>query len=262
MSKIYYKSAEEIELIRESGVILTGALAEIASIIAPGITTLTLNKIGEAYIRDNGGVPAFLNYSGFPFALCVSPNEQVVHGMPSEYVIQEGDLISVDCGVIKNNFYSDSAYTFAIGEVDAEKRKLLDVTKQCLMVGIEKAVAGARVGDVGYAIQKLAEDNGFSVVKELVGHGIGLDLHEQPDVPNHGKRGGGIKLQEGMVICIEPMINAGVDGVTFWSDGWTVTTNDKRPSAHYEHMVAIKKGKADVLSSFLLIEEVLKKKSE
>lgn len=262
MSKIYYKSAEEIELIRESAVVLSGALAEIASVIAPGMTTLSLNKIGETFIRDNGGVPAFLNYQGFPYALCISPNEQIVHGFPSDHVIKEGDLISVDCGVIKNNYYSDSAYTFAIGPIDEERERLINVTKQCLALGIEKAVAGARVGDVGYAIQKLAEDNGFGVVRELVGHGVGIALHEKPDVPNYGKRGSGMKLEEGMVIAIEPMINAGTAAIKFWSDGWTVTTKDSRPSAHFEHMVAIKKGKSDVLSSFSKIEEVLKKKRE
>lgn len=262
MSKIYYKTAEEIELIRESAVVLSGALAEIAKVIGPGMTTMSINTLGETFIRDHGGVPAFLNYNGFPYALCISPNEQIVHGFPSDYVIQEGDLISVDCGVIKNKYYSDSAYTFAIGEIDAERQKLIDVTMQCLHAGIEKAVAGTRVGDVGYAIQKLAEDNGFGVVRELVGHGVGVKLHEKPEVPNYGKRGSGIKLEEGMVIAIEPMINAGSARVKFWSDGWTVTTKDNRPSAHYEHTVAIKKGKADVLSSFSFIEEVLKKKRE
>jgi methionyl aminopeptidase len=262
MSKIYYKSAEEIELIRESAVVLSGALAEIASVIAPGITTMSLNNLGETFIRDHGGVPAFLNYNGFPYALCISPNEQIVHGFPSDHVIQEGDLISVDCGVIKNNYYSDSAYTFAIGEIDEERQRLVNTTMQCLHAGIEKAVAGNRVGDVSYAIQKIAEDNGFGVVRELVGHGVGIQLHEKPEVPNYGKRGAGIKLEEGMVLAIEPMINAGSAGVKFWSDGWTVTTKDNRPSAHYEHTVAIKKGKADVLSSFSQIEEVLKKKRE
>jgi methionyl aminopeptidase len=260
MSKIYYKSAEEIELIRESSVLLSMALAEIAKVIGPGMTTMSLNDLAETFIKDHGALPAFQNYNGFPYALCISPNEQVVHGFPSDYVIQEGDLISVDCGVLKNNFYSDSAYTFAIGEIDAERRKLIEVTQQCLAVGVEKAVSGARVGDVGYAIQKIAEDAGFGVVRELVGHGVGVKLHEKPEVPNYGQRGRGIKLEEGMVIAIEPMINAGVAGVKFWSDGWTITTKDNRPSAHFEHTVAVRKGQADVLSSFSLIEEVLKKK--
>ncbi|PYF70832.1 type I methionyl aminopeptidase [Pedobacter nutrimenti] len=262
MSKIYYKSAEEIELIRESSLLVSKTLAEIAKVIGPGMTTMSLNNLGETFIRDNGGIPAFLNYNGFPYSLCISPNDQVVHGFPSDYVIQEGDLISVDCGVIKNDFFGDSAYTFAIGEIDAEKQKLIDITKQCLDAGVEKAVVGSRIGDVGYAVQKLAEDNGFGVVRELVGHGVGKQLHEKPEVPNYGKRGSGIKLEEGMVIAIEPMINAGTANIKFWSDGWTVTSKDNRPSAHFEHTVAVKKGKADVLSTFSLIEEVLNKKSK
>jgi methionyl aminopeptidase len=260
MSKIYYKSAEEIELIRKSCDVLSMALAEIAKVIGPGMTTMSLNDLAETFISDHGGVPAFKNYNGFPYALCISPNEQIVHGFPSDYIIQEGDLISVDCGVILNNFYSDSAYTFAIGDVGAERQKLLEVTQNCLVAGVEKAVSGARIGDVGYAIQKIAEDNGFGVVRELVGHGVGVKLHEKPEVPNYGQRGRGIKLEEGMVIAIEPMINAGVAGVKFSSDGWTVTSADSKPSAHFEHTIAVKKGKADVLSSFSLIEEVLKKK--
>jgi methionyl aminopeptidase len=260
MSKIYYKSAEEIELIRKSCEVLSMTLAEIAKVIGPGMTTMSLNDLADTFISDHGGIPAFKNYNGFPYALCISPNEQVVHGFPSDYVIQDGDLISVDCGVILNNFYSDSAYTFSIGEVDPERKKLIEVTQQCLVAGVEKAVVGARVGDVGYAIQKIAEDNGFGVVRELVGHGVGVKLHEKPEVPNYGQRGRGIKLEEGMVIAVEPMINAGVAGVKFWSDGWTVTSKDNKPSAHFEHTIAVKKGKADVLSSFSLIEEVLKKK--
>jgi methionyl aminopeptidase len=260
MSKIYYKSAEEIELIRASCNVLSMALAEIAKVIGPGMTTMSLNDLAETFISDHGGIPAFKNYNGFPYALCISPNEQIVHGFPSDYVIQDGDLISVDCGVILNKFYSDSAYTFGIGEVSPENQKLLAVTKQCLVAGIEKAVSGARIGDVGYAVQKIAEDNGFGVVRELVGHGVGVELHEKPEVPNYGQRGRGIKLEEGMVIAVEPMINAGLAGVKFWSDGWTVTSKDNKPSAHFEHTIAVKKGQADVLSSFSLIEEVLKKK--
>lgn len=261
MSKIYYKSPEEIELIRESSLLVSKTLAEVAKIIAPGITTLQLDKLAYEFIKDNGAIPAFLNYGGFPYSLCISPNEQVVHGFPSgSYVIKEGDLISVDCGVIKNNFFGDSAYTFSIGEVDAEKQKLVSVTQQCLNLAIEQAVVGKRIGDVGYAVQKHAEDNSFGVVRELVGHGVGVKLHEKPEVPNYGKRGSGIKLEEGMVIAIEPMINAGTANVKFWSDGWTVTSRDNRPSAHFEHTVAIKKGKADVLSTFSIIEEVLQQK--
>ena len=261
MSKIYYKSAEEIELIRESSLLVSQTLAEVAKVIKAGVTTKNLNDLAETFIKDHGAIPAFLNYNGFPYSLCISPNEQVVHGFPGEYVIQEGDLISVDCGVIKNNFFGDSAYTFSIGEVDAEKQKLVEVTQECLRLAIEKAVVGSRIGDVGFAVQDYAEKNGFGVVKELVGHGVGIKLHEKPEVPNYGKRGSGIKLEEGMVIAIEPMINAGVAGVKFWSDGWTVTSKDNKPSAHFEHTVAVKKGQADVLSTFSLIEEVLNKKN-
>ncbi|WP_231459179.1 MULTISPECIES: type I methionyl aminopeptidase [unclassified Pedobacter] len=260
MSKIYYKSLEEIELIRESSMLVSRTLTEVAKVIGPGIRTNQLDKLAYEFINDNGAIPAFLNYNGFPYSLCISPNEQVVHGFPSDYVIKEGDLISVDCGVIKNGFFGDSAYTFSIGEVDALKQKLVEVTKQCLLLGIEKAVVGKRVGDISFAVQQYAEANGFSVVRELVGHGVGVKLHEKPDVPNYGKRGSGPKLEEGMVIAIEPMINAGVAGVNFHSDGWTITSKDSKPSAHFEHSIAIKKGKADVLSSFSIIEEVLQQK--
>lgn len=260
MSKIYYKSKEEVELIRESSLLVSKTLAEVAKVIGPGVTTQELNDLAETFIRDHGAIPAFLNYNGFPYSLCISPNEQVVHGFPGDYIIKEGDLISVDCGVIKNNFFGDSAYTFSIGEVDAERKKLVDVTQECLKLAIEKAVVGSRIGDVGYAVQAYAEANGFGVVRELVGHGVGVKLHEKPEVPNYGRRGSGIKLEEGMVIAIEPMINAGTAGVKFWSDGWTVTSKDNKPSAHFEHTVAIKKGNADVLSTFSFIEEVLKEK--
>jgi len=260
MSKIYYKSKEEVELIRESSLLVSKTLAEVAKVIGPGVTTKQLNDLAETFIRDHGAIPAFLNYNGFPYSLCISPNEQVVHGFPGDYVIKEGDLISVDCGVIKNNFFGDSAYTFSIGEIDAERKKLVEVTQECLKLAIEKAVVGSRIGDVGFAVQAYAEANGFGVVRELVGHGVGGKLHEKPEVPNYGKRGIGIKLEEGMVIAIEPMINAGTAGVKFWSDGWTVTSKDNKPSAHFEHTVAVKKGNADVLSTFSFIEEVLKEK--
>lgn len=260
MSKIIYKSPEEIELIRESSLLVSKTLAEVAKVIAPGMTTLALDKLAYEFIKDHGAVPAFLNYGGFPNSLCISPNDQVVHGFPGDYVIKEGDLISVDCGVIKNDFFGDSAYTFSIGEVDEEKQKLVTVTQECLRLGIEKAVVGLRIGDIAAAVQTHAENNGFGVVRELVGHGVGVKLHEKPEVPNYGKRGSGIKLEEGMVIAIEPMINAGTAAVKFWNDGWTVTTRDNKPSAHFEHTVAVKKGKADVLSTFSLIEEVLQEK--
>lgn len=260
MSKIHYKSVEEIELIRKSSLLVSKTLAEIAKVIRPGIKTIELNKLAETFIRDNGGIPAFLNYNGFPYSLCISLNDQIVHGFPGQHVLVEGDLVSVDCGVVLNKYYGDSAYTFAIGEVDETTKKLMRVTKESLYLGIEKAVVGQRVGDIGYAVQEHAEKNGFGVVKELVGHGVGLRLHEKPEVPNYGKRGSGIKLEEGMVIAIEPMINAGRAGVKFWDDGWTVSTVDKKPSAHYEHTVAVQKGEADILSSFDEIEEVLKEK--
>lgn len=258
---IIYKSQEEIELIREASQLVAKTLAEVAKVIAPGVTTLALDKLAYEFISDNGATPAFLNYGGFPNSLCISPNEQVVHGIPSnKYVIEEGDLISVDCGVIKNKYFGDSAYTFAIGEVSEENQKLLRVTQECLTIGIEQAVVGNRTGDIGYAVQEHAQKNGFGVVRELVGHGVGVALHEKPDVPNYGKRGTGAKLEEGMVIAIEPMINAGMASVKFWSDGWTVTTKDNKYSAHFEHTVAVKSGKADVLSTFSYIEEVLKEK--
>jgi methionyl aminopeptidase len=258
MSKINYKSVEEIELIRESSLLVGKTLGEIAKVIRPGIQTIELNKLAETFIRDNKGVPAFLNYNGFPYSLCISLNNQVVHGFPSKYELQEGDLVSVDCGVVLNKYYGDSAYTFPIGPVSETAARLMQVTKECLVLGIEKAVAGMRVGDIGYAVQEHAEKNGFGVVKELVGHGVGTRLHEKPEVPNYGKRGSGIKLEEGMVIAIEPMINAGRAGVRFWDDGWTVSTSDGKVSAHYEHTVAIGKGKADILSTFSYIDEVLK----
>ncbi len=260
MSKIHYKNPEEIEKIRESDLLVSKTLAEVAKIIGEGVKTIQLNKLAEEFIRDNGGVPAFLNYNGFPYSLCISLNDQVVHGFPGEYVIKDGDIVSVDCGVVLNNFVGDSAYTFPIGNVDPETLRLLKVTKECLYLAIDKAVVGMRIGDVGYAVQEHAEKNGFGVVRELVGHGVGFKLHEKPEVPNYGRRGSGIKLEEGMVIAIEPMINGGKAGVKFWDDGWTVSTIDKKPSAHYEHSVAVKKGKADVLSTFQYIEEVLKQK--
>ena len=260
MSKIIYKSAEEIELIRESALLVSKTHAEIAKVIGIGVTTNYLNKIAEEFIRDQQAIPAFLNYHGFPYTLCISLNDQVVHGFPSNYELRDGDIVSVDCGVIKNKFFGDSAYTFTIGNVAEETLNLLRVTKECLQLGIDKAIVGNRVGDIGYAVQEHAEKHGYGVVKELVGHGVGKMLHEKPEVPNYGKRGSGVKLEEGMVLAIEPMINAGRAAVKFWEDGWTVSTIDKKPSAHFEHTVAIKKGKADVLSTFDYVEEVLNKK--
>lgn len=261
MPKVYYKTAEEIELIRKSSLLVSQTLAEVAKIIEPGVKTIQLDKLAETFIRDNGGIPAFLNYNGFPYSLCISPNDQVVHGFPGDYELKDGDVISVDCGVILNRFFGDSAYTFAVGQIDQETESLLQITKQSLDKAIEKSVSGLRIGDISYAVQEHAEKHGYGVVKELVGHGVGFKLHEKPEVPNYGKRGSGIKLEEGMVLAIEPMINMGKAAVKFWKDGWTVSTVDGKPSAHFEHTVAIKKGKADVLSTFELIEEVLKQKN-
>lgn len=254
---LYYKTQEEIELIRESSLLVSNTLAEVAKHIRAGISTLELDEIAEEYIRDHQGVPAFLNYNGFPNSLCISVNSQVVHGIPNETGLKDGDICSVDCGVLKNGFYGDSAYTFSIGDVSTETLRLLQITRECLMHGIEKAVSGNRLGDVSEAIQHHAEKNGYSVVRELVGHGIGKNLHEKPEVPNYGKRGSGSVLKDGLVIAIEPMINLGSRAVVHEHDGWTVRTADNKPSAHFEHTVAIRKNKADILSTFEYIEKAL-----
>lgn len=255
---IYLKTDEEIELLRISNQIVAKTLAEIAKIVQPGVTTGYLNKIAEEYIRDNDAVPGFLGYSGFPKSLCTSVNEQVVHGIPSDDVIlQEGDIVSVDCGVYKNGFHGDSAYTFCVGEVKPEIRDLLKVTKESLYLGIEQAIEGKRIGDLGYAIQSHCEKHGYSVVREMIGHGVGRNLHEAPEVPNYGRRGNGIVLKSGMTIAIEPMINLGVRQLVFENDGWTTRTRDRKVSAHFEHSVAVRQGKADILSTFQYIEEVL-----
>ncbi len=259
MSRIRLKTAEEIELIRESALLVSKTLAEVGKHIRPGVKTIDLNNLAETFIRDHGAVPSFLNYNGFPYSLCISTNDKVVHGFPGEEELAEGDIISVDCGVTLNNFVGDSAFTFAVGEVSEEIKQLLKVTRECLDKGVEKAVVGMRVGDIAYAVQQHAEANGYGVVKELVGHGVGFALHEKPEVPNYGKRGVGVKLEEGMVICIEPMINLGKAGVKFWEDGWTVSSVYGLPYAHLEYTMAVKKGKADVLSSFDCIDEVLAK---
>lgn len=254
---LIYKTKEEIELIRISSILVSKALAEVSKSIKPGVTTLFLDNIAEEFIRDNGGIPAFKGYHGFPNSLCISCNEQVVHGIPSKKELKDGDIISVDCGVVKNSFYGDSAYTFPVGEVKEEYIKLLQVTKESLYKGIEKAVAGYRLGDIGFAVQEHAEKNGFSVVREMVGHGLGRKLHEDPQVPNYGKRGNGLTLREGLVIAIEPMINFGKRNVITEKDGWTISTVDKLPSAHFEHTIAIGKEAAEILSSFKYIEEAL-----
>ncbi|QEC54039.1 methionyl aminopeptidase [Anseongella ginsenosidimutans] len=255
---IYYKTAEEIELIRKSSLLVSKTLAEIAGMIKPGITGIALDKRAEEFIRDHGAEPAFKGFNGFPYSLCISPNDKVVHGFPSEEELKEGDIISVDCGVAWNGFIGDSAYTFAVGAISEDLQTLLDVTKECLRRGVEKATAGNRVGDISYAVQEYAAQFNYGIVKELVGHGVGKELHEKPEIPNFGKRGSGPKLEEGMVIAIEPMINMGTARVKFWDDGWTVSTKDGKASAHFEHTVAIKKGKAEMLSTFECIEERIK----
>ena len=251
---IYLKTAEEIELIRESSLLVAKTHGEVSKHIKPGVTSLELDRIAEEFIRDHGGEPAFKGYGGFPNTLCISPEEGVVHGIPINDELQEGMILSVDCGVKMNGFYGDSAYTYAIGEISNEKKKLLQVTKECLNFAIQNAVVGKRLGDISFAVQQHAEANGFSVVRELVGHGVGKSLHEDPQVPNYGRRGSGPKLKEGMVIAIEPMINMGKRQIRTHRDGWTIVTADGMPSAHFEHTVAVGKEKADILSSFDFIQ--------
>jgi methionyl aminopeptidase len=256
---LYLKTDEEVGLLRESNMLVSRTLAEIAALIRPGVTTLYLDKIAETYIHDNGGLPAFKGYGGFPNTLCTSVNDEVVHGIPSGYILKEGDIISIDCGVILNGWYGDSAYTFAVGMIDDELRRLLDYTRESLEEGVKEAVAGNRVGDISNAVQTRAESGGYSVVRELVGHGLGKRLHEPPEVPNYGKRGTGTKMEKGLVICIEPMINLGKKETYQMKDGWTIRTVDGKPSAHFEYAVAIDKGRADVLTTFKFVEEVLNK---
>jgi methionyl aminopeptidase len=254
---LYLKTDEEVGLLKESNMLVSRTLAVIASEIRPGVTTLYLDGIAETFIRDNGAVPAFKGYGGFPGTLCTSVNDEVVHGIPSDYILKEGDIISVDCGVILNGWYGDSAFTFPVGEIREEQRRLLDYTRLSLEEGVKAAVAGNRIGDISSAVQTLAESGGYSVVRELVGHGLGRKLHEQPDVPNWGKKGTGPKMEKGLVICIEPMINAGRKETVQMRDGWTIKTADGRPSAHFEYAVAIDKGKAEVLTTFEFIDKVL-----
>ncbi len=257
---ILYKTAEEIELIRESNQLVSKTLAEVGKHVAPGVSTEKLDQIAETFIRDQGAVPGFLGYQGYPKTLCTSVNAQVVHGIPSHKVIlEEGDMISVDCGVVMNEFYGDTAFSFQVGEVKDEVRRLLTITRECLQKGVEQAVEGKRTGDVGFAVQQHAESNGYSVVREMVGHGLGRHLHEAPEVPNYGRRGTGPKLKTGMVICIEPMINLGRRQISQEADGWTIRTADNKPSAHFEWAVAVDKGKADVLSTFDYIDKELNK---
>ena len=257
MKTLNLKSAEEIELMRESALIVSKTLGMLASEIKPGVTTLKLDKLAESFIRDHGAIPGFLGLYDFPNTLCVSPNSQVVHGIPNNFPLKEGDIISVDCGALKNNFYGDHAYTFSVGEINKETQKLLDVTKASLYEGIKAFKKNNRVGDVGYAIQNYCESFGYGVVRELVGHGIGKIMHEEPEMPNFGKRGRGKKFMDGMVVAIEPMINMGTHKVKHHSDGWTITTKDNLPSAHFEHNIALIDGKPNLLSTFDYIYESL-----
>lgn len=255
---IYLKTDEEIELLRESNHMIGKTLAELAKVIAPGVTTLQLDKIAHEYICDNGGIPSCLGYEGYPASICTSVNDCVVHGVPSDKVVlKDGDIVSVDMCILKNGFHGDSTYTFPVGEISEETRRLLVTTKEALYLGIEQAVAGRRVGDIGYAIQNHCENAGFSVVREMVGHGIGHEMHEAPEVPNYGRRGNGIVLKPNMVIAIEPMICMGRRHVYIESDEWTCKTVDHKFTAHYEHSVAIRKGQADILSTFDYVKEVL-----
>jgi len=254
---IHYKTKEEVELMRISSQLVSKTLAHVAAQIRPGISTAELDKIAEEFIIANGATPSFKGYGSpaFPFACCMSVNDAVVHGFPTKDALKEGDIVSVDVGVFKNGFHGDSAYTFAIGNILDEVKQLLADTKASLYKGIEKAVHGNRVGDISFAVQDYTEkQRGYGVVRELVGHGLGRHLHEDPQVPNYGKRGTGAKLREGMVIAIEPMINLGTKNVYHDKDGWTIRTEDGKPAAHYEHNICIQKNKADVLSSFTEIE--------
>ena len=255
---VHYKTSEEIEIIKESAQILGKAHAEVGKLIKPGAKTSDMDQVAEEFIRDHGGEPSFLGYNGFPYTLCVSPNEQVVHGFPSDKELQEGDILSIDCGVYYKGFHSDSAYTYPVGEVSAEHKQLLKVTKESLYKGIEEVVVGKRIGDISYAIQNYVEGYGYTVVRELVGHGLGKELHESPEVPNYGRRGSGPKLKEGMVIAIEPMINLGKKEIVQENDGWTIRTRDRAYSAHYEHTVGVVDGKAEILTTHKYIEEVFK----
>ena len=255
--RVHIKTDEEVELLRESSLLVGKTLAAVADRIKPGVTTLELDAVAEEFIRDHGAEPGFKGYGGFPNSLCTSVNEAVVHGIPNDKPLVDGDIVSVDCGVLKNEFYGDSAYTFAVGEITPEIQQLLEVTKECLQKAIEQAVVGKRIGDIGFACQQHAEQNGYGVVRELVGHGLGRSLHEAPEVPNYGRRGNGPRLMDGMVLAIEPMINLGRKEVFHEEDGWTIVTADRKVSAHFEHDIVVRRDRADVLSSFDEIEKVL-----
>ncbi len=259
----YLKSEEEIELMRQSALLVSSTIAEVATHIKPGVTGLTLDNIAETYIRDHGAIPAFKGYPGsvfdFPGSLCISFNEVIVHGIPDNREVKEGDVVSIDCGVKMNGFYGDSAFTFGVGEITPEVLELLIVTRESLDLAVNQAVAGSRLGDVGYAVQQYAEvTHGFGVIREMVGHGIGTKLHEPPEVPNYGRRGKGHLLQEGLTIAIEPMINLGTREVVMKKDGWTLHTKDLKPSAHYEHTLVVRKTEAELLSDHIRVEEAVK----
>ena len=254
---IFLKTYKEIDIMRESSLLVARTHAELAKVIRPGITSLYLDQLAEEFIRDNGGLPGFKGYNDFPYTLCVSQNEEVVHGMPSNKEIKNGKILSIDCGVLMNGYYGDSAYSFSVGELTQEKKRLLDVTKEALDRGVIAAKFGNTIGDIGFTIQNFAESHGYSVVRDLVGHGIGKQLHESPEVPNYGEKGMGSILEDGMVLAIEPMINLGSPDIIHKNDGWTIVTKDGLPSAHFEYTVAIKKDKTEVLSPFNLIENVL-----
>lgn len=251
------KTFEEIELLRESSLLVGKTLAEVAKILKPGVKTIELDRVAETFIRDNGAKPGFKGYGDFPATLCISINEQVVHGIPGEREVKDGDVVSIDCGTYLNGFYGDYAYSFGVGELDDKIQKLLEVTKQSLYLGAKNAIVGKRIGDIGNAIQSYVESFGFSVVRDLVGHGIGRDLHEKPEVFNYGRKGTGKKLVENLVLCIEPMINLGVKEVNMSQDGWTISTADKQPSAHFEHTIVVKQGNPEFLSTYKFIEEVI-----
>jgi len=252
---IHLRSKEEIEIIRKSALMVSATLTEVAKFLKPGITTISIDKMAETFIRDNGGTPSFKGYNGFPYSLCISVNEVVVHGFPGNYELKDGDIVSVDCGFYKNGYHGDSAYTFAIGNVKPEVLQLLKITKESLYRGVAQAAENNRIGDISFAIEQFtAKENGYGVVRELVGHGVGKKLHEDPQVPNYGRRGDGKKMTEGMVLAIEPMINLGTRDVYTEKDGWTVVTADRKASAHFEHTTAVRKGKGEPLSSFVPIE--------
>jgi methionyl aminopeptidase len=251
------KTGKEIEILRENAIIVSKTLAEVAKYIKPGTSTIMLDKIAEDYIRAQGAVPGFKGYNGFPSTLCVSVNEEVVHGIPGDRVLKNGDIVSIDCGTLKNGLYGDSAYTFTVGEVAADVLSLLRRTKESLFLALKVAIAGRRTGDIGSAVQGYVESFGYGVVRELVGHGIGRKLHEKPDIPNYGKKGTGVKLKEGLTICIEPMINLGTKNITQSKDGWTIRTADKLPSAHFELTLVVRKEVPELLSTFKYIEDVL-----